>query len=90
MGYRKAAEILPHHLLAAIQKYIDGEYIYIPRKDDNRKAWGETTGTKQSRRVRNTEIFRKHRNGYSVRDLAEMYFLSAKTIYKIVNAERNG
>ena len=32
MGYKKAAHVLPQHLLRAIQEYVDGEYLYIPRK----------------------------------------------------------
>ena len=31
MGYKKANDVLPHDLLHAVQQYIDGEYLYIPR-----------------------------------------------------------
>ena len=41
MGYKKATKVLPQHLLRAIQEYVDGEYLYIPRKEENRKHWGE-------------------------------------------------
>lgn len=41
MGYRKAVKILPPEVVALIQQYVDGEYIYIPRKEENRKSWGE-------------------------------------------------
>ena len=34
MSYKKANEVLPQALLNAVQQYIDGEYIYIPRKED--------------------------------------------------------
>lgn len=31
--------MLPEELLELIHNYIDGEYIYIPRKECNRKTW---------------------------------------------------
>ena len=37
MRYQKANEILPENLVELIQKYIDGGYVYIPRKQENRK-----------------------------------------------------
>lgn len=32
MGYIKAVEALPAELVSEIQKYVDGEMLYIPRK----------------------------------------------------------
>lgn len=32
MSYIKAADVLPQEIIETIQGYIDGEYIYIPRK----------------------------------------------------------
>ena len=43
MGYRNAQEIFPEGLLKQIQRYVSGETIYIPARDE-RKAWGETSG----------------------------------------------
>ena len=40
MRYRKATEVLPEELVEAIQKYMDGGYVYIPRKEENKKKWG--------------------------------------------------
>ena len=40
MSYIKAEEILPEELIRQIQKYVDGVYIYIPRKPGTRHAWG--------------------------------------------------
>ena len=42
MSYKKAADVLPEELIDLIQNYVDGEYLYIPRKEMNRKAWGKT------------------------------------------------
>ena len=37
MCYQNGKKILPPPLLSAIQEYIDGEYIYIPRKTNNKR-----------------------------------------------------
>jgi hypothetical protein len=40
MSYKRAIYILPNDLLEQVQEYIDGEFIYIPRKSSNKKEWG--------------------------------------------------
>lgn len=90
MSYKNANNTLPHNLLCAIQQYIDGEYIYIPRKEDSKKPWGANTETRQNVRERNREIVTRRLAGHSVDDLAERYFLSPKTIYKIINTIPKG
>lgn len=90
MSYKKANDVLPHCLLAAIQQYIDGEYVYIPRKEDNKRQWGTNTETRKAIRERNREILAKRLAGHSAVELAEQYFLSTKAIYKILNAGKNG
>ena len=57
MRYQKASEILPVELVKLIQDYIDGEYVYIPRKQENKKNWGEASRTREELRLRNMEIF---------------------------------
>lgn len=84
MSYYNGKDILPEELLVCIQKYIDGEYLYIPRKEDNRKSWGEINNTKNKNADRNKEIYRKYLSGISVKDLSKQYFLSDKTIYSII------
>ncbi len=85
MAYKRATDLLPENLLQAIQKYVDGEYIYIPRTDCNRKKWGETTETMQDLFLRNAEIYAKYQHGVSVKELENTYYLSGKTIYKIIS-----
>lgn len=36
MKYEKAQNILPYNIIELIQKYTDGGYIYIPRKNENK------------------------------------------------------
>ena len=38
MGYIKAENVLPDEIIELIQNYIDGEYLYIPRKKGNEKV----------------------------------------------------
>lgn len=90
MGYKKAHDALPHHLLCAIQEYIDGETIYIPKKESSKLPWGAKTQTRKTIRARNSEIIARYRNGSSVTELARQYFRSTKTIYKIISAAKNG
>lgn len=84
MSYVKAADVLPQALLDAIQVYVDGAYLYIPRQAQNRKAWGQKTGSKEATRARNLEIYRRYQGGEPISRLSEEYFLSPKSIQKIV------
>lgn len=46
MKYENAQNILPEYIVQLIQEYIEGGYLYIPIKYDNKKVWGENTATK--------------------------------------------
>lgn len=85
MSYIKATDVLPEELLDLIQNYIDGEYIYIPRKESNRKTWGETTESKKENFNRNLDIYKKYKKGVSTKVLSEMYYLSPKSIERIIS-----
>ncbi len=67
MKYEKAQNILPDGIIEMIQNYIDGGYIYIPKKNENKKSWGENTETKRYLKVRDKEIFNKYSSGASVK-----------------------
>jgi Mor family transcriptional regulator len=84
VSYKKAIEILPEHLLKELQKYIDGELIYIPKIEENKMAWGENSETKEKNLQRNDEIYQSYLEGSSTRELADLYFLSQKTVQKII------
>lgn len=84
MNYVKAYDILPEHLLEEIQKYAEGCMIYIPNKVGNRKAWGNTTGTKSELVKRNIQIKDSFNTGIKIDELSEKYSLSVETIKKIV------
>ena len=88
MSYKKANLVLPHHLLSLIQHYIEGEYLYIPKKESTKKPWGTNTRTRERILARNREILTKRQSGFSVTDLSKAYFLSPKTVYKIISAAK--
>ncbi len=88
MSYQKAEFVLPQELLALVQEYAQGQYLYIPKKADNHKEWGENTDTKRQLRQRNREIYQKFRSGSSAALLAEEYYLSIKSIQRILLKEK--
>lgn len=84
MSYKKATHVLPQELLSKVQEYIDGELIYIPRLSEHKKNWGATTSTRQALTDRNNQIYGDYLRGISMESLAEKYFLSLKSIQRIV------
>jgi len=85
MSYLNGKELLPENLIKEIQKYVDGGYIYIPVRNESRKVWGETKGSKDLTDKRNYEIYNKYKSGNSVLIIANEFFLSPKTVYKIIS-----
>lgn len=88
MSYRSAQQILPEELIELIQQYVDGDYLYIPRKETGRKKWGENTNIKSELAERNALIYTDYCQGISMTGLAEKYFLSEKSIQRIVYLQR--
>lgn len=84
MSYRKAEEILPIELIEMIQNYVDGANIYIPRKENQRKDWGDKTTIRQELENRNLKIFADYQNNLNSHDLASKYYLSLKSIQRII------
>ena len=86
MDYINAHGVLPEDLIAAIQRHIDGQYLYIPRKAERKKKWGELKNTRHVLDSRNRAIFEEYQDGVHVEVLADKYYLSPKTVYKILAA----
>lgn len=84
MGYIRAEEILPIEVIELIQQYVDGENIYIPRRSAHRQAWGAGTQTRGELLARNRQIFQDYRAGMKTSDLACKYYLSQKSIQRIL------
>ena len=84
MSYKKATQVLPQELLLKVQEYIDGEFIYIPRISDNKKGGAPATSIRQELHSRNECIYAEYCAGQRMESLADKYFLSLKSIQRIV------
>ena len=88
MGYMRAEEILPVEIIELIQEYVDGTNIYIPRKQEHRRGWGDQTAYKCELQNRNQRIYKAFLDGMTVDELAKDYYLSEKSIQRIIRQER--
>lgn len=84
MGYIYALEILPEGLIKEIQEYVNGQVIYIPKIKSKRCKWGEKTDTKEYFKERNSEIYNSYKNGMAVFELSKKYYLTPKSIQRII------
>lgn len=89
MKYKNARTVLPERLLKELQQYVQGEIIYVPGSRLIRASWGEANGTKEKYTARNNEIIQLYRNGASIGEIAESYYLSEYSIKKIVSGSRD-
>ncbi|MEK8130023.1 CD3324 family protein [Paenibacillus filicis] len=89
MKYTNATQVLPAKLIADIQKYVQGETLYIPKQQASYKNWGSMSGGRQWLDQRNTAIRHEFTSGRSIEQLAEDYFLSTETIKKIVYSHKS-
>ena len=88
MDYQNSANLLPKELIEQIQKYVDGKVIYIPKKQINKKHWCENTDTKQVLASRNCQICLDRQNGMTIKQLSDKYFLTEKSIQRILRQEK--
>lgn len=84
MNYINATKILPDCLIKELQEYVQGDYIYIPVKEGERREWGELSGGRIMIRKRNKEIIKKYHSGVTIEELSNTYFLSTHAIKKIL------
>ena len=84
MAYIKANAILPEKLISEIQKYVQGETIYIPKTNTTHQKWGVRSGTRKMIDERNLAIKMAFEKNRTIEQLADDYHLSIETIKKIV------
>lgn len=84
MKYENAQNVLPKEIVQLLQQYVDGKYLYIPRKDENKKSWGEDSGCKSELKKRNIEIYNEYNKGITVKELANQYYLTENSIRRII------
>lgn len=84
MSYRNANEILPEGLVQEIQRYVQGEQLYIPRPEGQKMGWGMKNGSRTMIGQRNRKIRELRARGAGVDDLADRFGLSPDSIRKIL------
>jgi len=85
MSYINAIDVLPKVLVEEIQRYVDGQLLYIPRKNENSLSWGEKNGTKEKLENRNQKIVNSYYSGQTIEELCKAYYLSEKRIQGIIH-----
>lgn len=88
MKYLKAENVLPEEVIELIQRYVDGEYVYIPRKAGKKRAWGEKSGARKDLKERNSSIYKRYMDGAAVEELSKEWFLSEQSIRRIISQEK--
>jgi hypothetical protein len=83
LAYKNARDVLPESLLRQIWKYVEGENIYIPKKQEQRAAWGSRSGTRRLYEERN-EAIRRRAAEVGVEEAAREFCLSVDSIRKIL------
>lgn len=84
MGYIRAEDVLPSEVLTLVQEFVDGGMLYVPKKNAGRSTWGSVSGMKEYLEERNAQICGEYHLGSSVHMLAEKYYLSEKSIQRII------
>lgn len=84
MKYRNAAAVLPQELLEELQKYVQGEALYIPKPPETHCRWGDRSGGRQLIADRNQQIRERFRGGDKIDHLADEFALSVESIRRIV------
>ncbi|MBD7908292.1 CD3324 family protein [Sporosarcina gallistercoris] len=84
MPYINAQKVLPEQLIIEIQKYVQGETLYIPKHENEYQKWGASSGSRKRLDLRNATIREAFTKGACIEDLAQEYYLSVETIKKIV------
>ena len=86
MSYKNAKEVLPDYLINEIQKYVNGEIIYIPKHEENKIKWGTKNGSRKKYDTRNGEIRALRDTGLTVEEISGRYFLSTDSVKKILSS----
>lgn len=90
MKYRNAGEFLPQELLSELQKFAEGELIYVPNLPQRKAGWGTRNGSREKYALRNMQMVHHYQRGESIEDLSKKYFLSTDSIKKIIRANVSG
>ena len=82
MSYINATLVLPEEMIEEIQKYVNGVNLYIPKVPETNTACSDY---QLELYKRNQEIYELFLQGEKVSKLAAEYYLSDKSIYRILS-----
>lgn len=82
MSYINANIVLPKELIKEIQKYTNGVNLYIPKVPELKNT---CNNYQMELCKRNQEIYEMFLQGEKVSKLAAKYYLSDKSIYRILD-----
>lgn len=86
MKYKNANDVLPKDLLALVQEYIQGEYLYVPVKDKHIAESPTTYKTELEKR--DAHIYTNYLEGMDNKRLSQIYNLSESSIRRIIVKQR--
>jgi len=86
MSYINAKSVLPKEMIENIQKYVNGVNLYIPKVPEKNSV---CSCYKLELYKRNQEIYELFLQGEKISKLAETYYLSDKSIYRILGKMKN-
>lgn len=81
MSYINAKSVLLEEMIEKIQEYVNGVNLYIPKIPEKSNA---CSSYKLELYKRNQEIYKLFLQGEKVPELAAKYYLSDKSIYRIL------
>ena len=88
MKYVNAKDVLPKELIEQLQDYVQGYYVYIPKKEDTIKSPDKKTDYRIELEKRNAHIYLKHLQNWSHGQIAKLYHLSLPSIRRIIFEQR--
>ena len=86
MRYQNAEKLLPEWLLKEVRRYAAGQMLYIPEAAACRRR--RETPYRKELTERNCRILQDRAAGCPVRALAEKYYLSEKSIERILRTNK--
>lgn len=88
MKYVNGRDIFPSELLDMIQDYTQGQYVYIPKRGEDKEKWGTKTSYRKELEMRNRHIYTRFLMGLTIEQLSKSYNLSRKSINRILLCKR--
>ena len=79
---------MPKEIIKQLQDYVEGCYVYIPKKEDAIKSSDKKTEYRIELEKRNEHIYLKHLQNWSHGQIAKLYHLSLPSIRRIIFEQR--